>query len=96
MLGDVLSLGVKWKELFGELPRAAVGCLEGSCGFSQVHARGLQPPPVIVAEPIETEEVQEPPSTTAMSTKKAVRNPQPIAGLKATVKKKPSGPARKK
>ncbi|MBX7112807.1 MAG: serine/threonine protein kinase [Myxococcaceae bacterium] len=96
MLGDVLSLGMKWKELFGEPPRAAVGCLEGSCGFSQVHARGLQPPPVIVAEPIETEEVKEPPSATATSTKKVTRNPPPIPPLKATVKKKPSGPARKK
>jgi hypothetical protein len=57
LAGNVLSLGPHWKDLFGEVPHAAMGCLEGTCAFHQVMVRGLKapalavpPPPVIVEE----------------------------------------------
>jgi hypothetical protein len=48
LAGNFLSLGAHWKDAFGEPPRAAMGCLEGTCGFHNVQVRGLRlaPPPV--------------------------------------------------
>jgi len=58
LLGSTVALGPKWKELFGEAPRPALGCLEGTCAFHNVVLKGLRgavappppPPPVAVKE----------------------------------------------
>ena len=58
-LGEKLVLGKQWKSLFGETPRAAFGCLEGSCTFRSTLVEGLKvaqvvvpvPPPLIEATP---------------------------------------------
>ncbi len=44
-LGEKLVLGAGWKALFGKPPRAAVGCLEGTCAFRGLRVEGLMPPP---------------------------------------------------
>jgi hypothetical protein len=44
LLGSAVALGPKWKELFGENPHPALGCLEGTCAFHQLTLRGLRPP----------------------------------------------------
>ncbi len=44
-LGEKLVLGKDWKALFGKPPRAAVGCLEGTCGFRSLRVEGLMLPP---------------------------------------------------
>lgn len=99
ILGDVLSLGVKWKELFGEPPRAAVGCLQGACGFGQMHVVGLQPPPLEVPVVV-TEEAKPPLETPAAhptgATKKVARAQPTVPTLKPTVKKKPPQPQNRK
>lgn len=51
VLGTGVWLGPYWKQLLGESPRFAVGCLEGTCAFRDVTLqgiampRGLSPPP---------------------------------------------------
>ncbi|MFZ5467813.1 MAG: serine/threonine protein kinase [Myxococcota bacterium] len=69
MLGDPLSLGASWKKEFGEMPRAAVGCLNASCAFAEVRyiADVEPPPPVVVVE-------EEKKTTVAKVT------PKPVAG----------------
>ncbi len=41
VLGDPLSLGMGWQDLFAEFPRVGVGCIEGSCVFHDVSVTGL-------------------------------------------------------
>ncbi|MBL8954051.1 MAG: serine/threonine protein kinase, partial [Myxococcaceae bacterium] len=58
LLGSTVALGPKWKDLFGEAPRPALGCLEGTCAFHSVVLKGLKgpvaptppPPPVAVKD----------------------------------------------
>ncbi len=40
--GNPLSLGPDLEEAFGEFPRLALGCLEGSCVFHDVSAHGFE------------------------------------------------------
>jgi hypothetical protein len=42
LLGSTIALGPHWKELFGDVPKPALGCLEGTCAFHQVVLRGLR------------------------------------------------------
>ena len=44
VLGDGLWLGPYWRQLLGDSPRLAVGCLEGRCVFRQVLVQGLELP----------------------------------------------------
>ncbi len=58
LLADSVTLGPGWRMLFGEPPRAAVGCLEGTCRFGALEERSLNlPPPAApkVEVPIEEE-----------------------------------------
>ncbi len=57
LLGTPVVLGSKWRELFGDNPRPALGCLEGTCAFHNVVLKGLKgaappppPPPVVAAK----------------------------------------------
>lgn len=50
--GEPLQLGKSWRESFGANPKAALGCLEGKCGFRQISVQGLEAPrPIIVPPP---------------------------------------------
>jgi eukaryotic-like serine/threonine-protein kinase len=47
-VGEPLVLGPEWQKQFGEVPRAAVGCIEGTCrveGLSYSVKRAPAPPP---------------------------------------------------
>ena len=44
VLGDGLWLGPYWRQLLGDSPRLAVGCLEGRCVFHEVVVHGLELP----------------------------------------------------
>ena len=43
-LGEPLQLGKAWRELLGDSPRLALGCLEGRCVFRHVSVLGLEAP----------------------------------------------------
>ncbi|MBI3185447.1 MAG: serine/threonine protein kinase [Myxococcales bacterium] len=52
LVGDPLDLGPGWKKLFGQMPKGAVGCLEGSCRFEKVRlVVDLPKPPPPPPEP---------------------------------------------
>ncbi len=54
LAGNLLSMGPKWKEEFGnDAPRAAMGCLEGTCAFHEVKLLGLKAPPAPMPPPEE-------------------------------------------
>jgi hypothetical protein len=65
LLGSTVALGSRWKDLFGENPRPALGCLEGTCAFHNVVLKGLRgaaapvPPPPPVAK-VEDEAKRQP------------------------------------
>jgi hypothetical protein len=49
-VGHSLSLGPNWKHLFGEVPKPAMGCVEGTCSFqhfrySVEREKPFEPPP---------------------------------------------------
>ncbi len=44
VLGDGLWVGPYWRQLLGESPRPALGCLEGRCVFREVLVQGLELP----------------------------------------------------
>ncbi len=63
VLGDGLWLGPYWRQLLGDSPRMAVGCLEGRCVFRQVLVRGLELPSGMTPPPfpgVETRITNEP------------------------------------
>ncbi|KFE65426.1 serine/threonine-protein kinase [Hyalangium minutum] len=52
-IGEPLILGREWQKQFGELPRAAVGCIDGTCrveGLSYSVRKASNAPPTAVAE----------------------------------------------
>jgi tRNA A-37 threonylcarbamoyl transferase component Bud32 len=44
ILGDGLWLGPAWRQVVGDSPRLALGCLEGTCAFREVRATGIEVP----------------------------------------------------
>lgn len=106
VLGDGLRLGPTWKQQFGDAPRTAVGCLEGTCVFRKLMVRGLdvaRPPP---APQPEKEDEPKPsvakpaPTPVAKPVAKATPAPAPKAtpkvAPKPTTKKAPAPPPKKR
>lgn len=60
VLGDGLWLGPYWKQLLGDSPRLAVGCLEGRCVFRHVLVEGLELPSGLSPPPLPKLDVLEP------------------------------------
>jgi hypothetical protein len=59
LVGDPLSLGRGWRRLFGKMPQAALGCLDGACRFDRIQfeveqAPAPQPPPPPPTVAVET------------------------------------------
>ena len=55
LLGTPVVLGPRWRELFGDSPHPALGCLEGTCAFHNVVLKGLKhalPAPPPAAPPV--------------------------------------------
>ncbi len=44
LVGNSMSLGPGWQKLFGEMPKGAVGCLDGACRFTSVEWVAVHPP----------------------------------------------------
>ena len=90
VLGDGLWLGPYWRQLLGDSPRLAVGCLEGRCIFRQVRVQGLDlpsglsPPPLPRVNALEPDEDGPGPSPGPVPLKKvpakqvAVKPPPPV------------------
>ncbi|MGV3624748.1 MAG: serine/threonine-protein kinase [Archangium sp.] len=90
VLGYGLRLGPQWKQMFGDSPRAAVGCLEGTCVFRHVLVRGLElakPPP-----PPQPEVQPEQPKPQPVAAKTA---PKPVAKVTPAPKPAPKPAAKK-
>lgn len=60
VLGDGLWLGPYWRQLLGDSPRLAVGCLEGRCVFRQVLVQGLDLPSGLSPPPMPRADLLEP------------------------------------
>jgi hypothetical protein len=60
VLGDGVWLGPYWRQLLGDSPRMAVGCLEGRCIFRQVQLQGLDLPAGLSPPPLPREDVLAP------------------------------------
>jgi len=75
--GDSVTLGPQWRKLFGEAPRAAVGCLEGVCRFSDLEERTLALPPPPEPKPVDVAAVEEPPAEHHTQVAQAHNNPPP-------------------
>ena len=60
VLGDGLWLGPYWRQLLGDSPRLAVGCMEGRCVFHQVLVQGLELPPGLSPPPLPRKDALEP------------------------------------
>jgi|APLak6261679142_1056127.scaffolds.fasta_scaffold00040_56 hypothetical protein len=52
VLGDGLWLGPYWRQLLGDSPRLAVGCLEGRCVFRNLLIQGLDLPSGLTPPPL--------------------------------------------
>jgi hypothetical protein len=78
VLGDSVTLGRKWRDLFGETPRAAVGCLEGTCKFSNIEEKTLALPPPPVAKPEVSLPPEEPPAEHHTQVAQAHNPPPPV------------------
>ncbi len=89
-LGEKLVLGKQWKALFGEPPRAAVGCLEGACAFRTLLVEGLKVPAVVVPMQVL---VEEPP---AIPERPVARGPVAQPPKKAPAPVRPPPPVTKK
>jgi len=53
VIGEPLVIGREWQKHFGEVPRSAIGCIEGACrveGFSYSVRKAPSVPPTAVAE----------------------------------------------
>ena len=93
-LGEKLVLGKQWKALFGEPPRAAVGCLEGACAFRSLLVEGLKVAPVVATPVVLIEETPPIPDRPPKSAPVVKRPPPGKAPV--TVTKKQAPPAKKK
>jgi hypothetical protein len=87
-IGEPLVIGRDWQKHFGEVPRSAVGCIEGACrveGFSYVVKRAPASTPPAVAEvtrppPAPPKQVSKPPP--APPKKPQPKAPPPKGGKK--------------
>ncbi|MBK7857491.1 MAG: serine/threonine protein kinase [Archangiaceae bacterium] len=80
LLGSVIALGPKWKELFGDAPHPALGCLEGTCAFHQVVLKGLKAPapaPVVAQKDDEPEPAKRPVQVSQNTVRKPAPAPPP-------------------
>jgi len=102
VLGDGLWLGPKWRQLLGESPRLAVGCLEGRCQFHKLLIDGLELPNGLTPPPLPREDVLAPPDDKEQPLKssgepkpkqRSVMTPKPAAPAQKVVVQKPA-PAR--
>lgn len=95
VLGDGLWLGPSWRELLGDSPRPALGCLEGRCVFREVLVQGLElpsglTPPAFPPEHFAPEPT--PPPVTKPKLVAATAKPKPAPKAKAPPPApKPSG-----
>lgn len=88
-LADPLSLGPKWEQLFGERPRGALGCLEGSCVFQKTRLAGTPPEPPAVP----LADAAPPPSSPHSPAPAPVAlKPKPVTLSQAVVTKRPVVP----
>jgi hypothetical protein len=99
LLGSVIALGPKWKDLFGDPPKPALGCLEGTCAFHQVVLKGLKlaPPP-----PVSQKEEDEPKKPVQLSQNTMKKQPpapappsRPAPQVQAKKENKPPPPRRR-
>jgi serine/threonine protein kinase len=97
LVGDPISLGPGWKKLFIRSPRAAVGCLDGACLFSQVaylvETQPPPPPPVISIENPSSED-EDRLANARGAVKKPVATRKPGPGTQ-TPPKRPAAPKKK-
>lgn len=56
VLGEGLWMGPDWRQLLGESPRMAVGCLGGRCVFRELRAAGLELPSGLTPPPLPSED----------------------------------------
>ena len=97
VLGERLVLGKEWKALFGEAPRAAVGCLEGRCAFRKLRVEGLKLPQVVVPMQVLVEQTPPiPERAVARSPVPPPKKPPAPTRPPPPVTKKQPGPAKKK
>ncbi len=83
LLGDPLEVGREWARLFGEPPKAAVGCIDGLCTFSKVQFEvASEPPPAPSPPAAPVVQAKSPPKATV------VKKPQPP---KTTTSKRKKG-----
>jgi hypothetical protein len=95
LAGNVLLLGPKWKQEFGETLRAALGCLEGTCAFHSVQVQGLKapaPPAPPPTPPVAEVERRPPVQVSQAST---VHNPPPATHPHPQPHEQPRAPERK-
>ena len=107
VLGEGLWLGPYWRQLLGDSPRMAVGCLEGRCVFRQVLVRGLElpagmtPPPFpgiesgLGADPDQSE-LKLPKKPPVLGKQVAVKPPPPKAPPPKVPPKVPPKPPKKR
>jgi hypothetical protein len=93
-IGEPLVLGREWQRLFGEVPRPAVGCIEGTCRVEGLSYSVKQAPPSAssspVAEltpaprptPVPTKTVSKPPPSSSKKPPVKASNPPPKGGKK--------------
>ncbi|MFZ5444257.1 MAG: serine/threonine-protein kinase [Myxococcota bacterium] len=82
VLGDGLWLGPYWRQLLGDSPRLAIGCLEGRCVFREVVIRGLELPSGLTPPPLPREDVLAPDTSDQQRLKTptvAPSKPKPVA-----------------
>ena len=99
ILADGLRLGPQWLALFGETPRAAVGCLEGTCAFHDLRVEGLvvprpAPPPEPPVSPPPLTSAKQPGKQPAVAAKAPPPPPPPVR--KEPPKKNPPPPPPKR
>ena len=95
VLGDGLWLGPYWRQLLGDSPRLAVGCLEGRCVFHQVLVEGLELPSGLSPPPMPREDLLAPDDGDQQDLKlpKATRPaPKPVPGKQVAIKPAPPKP----
>jgi hypothetical protein len=83
-IGEPLVIGREWQKHFGEVPRSAVGCIEGTCrveGFSYSVRQAPATPPTAVAEV----------RTVPVTAKVPVKPPPPIKKPPAKAPAPPKG-----
>lgn len=80
LVGDPIDLGPEWKELFGQMPKAAVGCLNGACTFTGVQLAVQSAPPP--ASPVAPAPPPTPPAAAATRTVPKSAAMQRVSGKK--------------